>query len=122
MFKKTLIVGASLKPDRYSNIAIKRLIANGHEVKAIGIKNGNVLGVRIETGLPSFDEFKIDIVSLYLNAKRQKMYYDYLISQNPQKVIFNPGTENMEFVKLLKENDIDYEIACTLTLISTNQF
>ena len=61
----------------------------------------------------------IDTVTLYLNPKRQEEYYDYIISLQPRRVIFNPGTENMEFIKLLKNNQIESEIACTLVLLST---
>ena len=120
MGKKTLVLGASLKNERYSNLAIKRLVKKKHEVVAVGLKNGIVDGVTIETGKPLFKE--IDTVTLYLNPKRQIDYYDYLISLHPKRVIFNPGTENLAFQKLLEENAIETEIACTLVLLSTNQY
>lgn len=120
MKKKTLVIGASLNPNRYSNIAIKRLIGKEIPVVALGLKTGEVFGVEITNEQKEFKN--IDIVTLYLNPKRQEAYYNYIISLKPKKVIFNPGTENMEFVKLLKENNIESEIACTLVLLSTNQF
>ncbi len=64
----------------------------------------------------------VDTVTLYLNAKRQEEYYDYIISLKPRRVIFNPGTENFEFEKLLKKNAIYAEIACTLVLLRTCQY
>ena len=64
----------------------------------------------------------IHTVTLYLNPKHQKAYYDYLIELKPQRVIFNPGTENPIFYKRLKEAGISYEIDCTLVLLSTNQY
>jgi hypothetical protein len=118
--KKTLVFGASLKPNRYSNYAIKRLVANNHEVVAFGLKEGEVDGVNIDTVLKHYNN--IDTVSLYLNAERQREYYEYIISLKPKRVIFNPGTENPEFFKLLKENNINFEVACTLVLLSTNQY
>jgi len=120
MNKKTLVLGASLKPNRYSNYAINRLIDAQHDVVAIGLKNGNVAGVNIETENISFDD--IDTITLYLNPKRQKEYFDYIISLNPNRVIFNPGTENPEFYERLKENNIAFEESCTLVLLSTNQY
>lgn len=120
MSKRTLVVGASLKSNRYSYTAIKRLIANGHEVKALGIKEGDVDGVKIETGMPNFKG--IDTVTLYLNPKRHEMYYQYIISLKPKRVIFNPGTENEEFSSLLRENNIKAENACSLVLLATNQY
>jgi len=120
MNKKTLVLGASLKSERYSNIAINRLVRYGHETKAFGLREGEVTGVSIDTELLNYEN--IDTVTLHLNPKRQAQYYDYIISLNPIRVIFNPGTENPEFYKLLLDNNIDYEVACTLVLLGTNQY
>ena len=118
--KKTLVFGASLNPNRYSNYAIQRLVANNHEVVAYGLREGNVEGVTIDTTLKPYKA--IDTVTLYMNAKRQKEYYNYIIGLKPKRVIFNPNTENPDFFELLEENNIDFEIACTLVLLSTNQY
>lgn len=118
--KKTLVFGASLNPERYSNIALLRLSENAIEVSAFGLKKGEVSGIEIDTGLQSFQN--IHTVTLYINPKRQEAYYDYILSLKPTRVIFNPGTENPEFYKLLDEASIDYEVACTLVLLSTNQY
>ncbi|MEY8847454.1 CoA-binding protein [Psychroserpens sp. XS_ASV72] len=120
MNKKTLVFGASLKPMRYSNIAINRLVQNKHDVVAYGLKEGVVAGITIDTDLKSYEN--IDTITLYLNPQRQKPYYDYLISLQPERIIFNPGTENPEFQKLLQDNDIEFEVACTLVLLGTNQY
>lgn len=120
MDRKTLVLGASIRTDRYSNIALKRLVNKGHEVKAIGLKKGTVSGVEIDT--EKIDYPGIDTVTLYLNPKRQEEYYDYILSLHPTRVIFNPGTENPEFYKILDKNKIFYEVACTLVLLSTNQY
>ena len=120
MNKKTLVIGASLNPSRYSNVAIKRLVGAKQETVAYGLKSGVVSGVSIDTDLVQYDA--IDTVTLYLNPKRQVQYYDYIIGLKPKRVIFNPGTENPEFYTLLKENGIGFEQACTLVLLSTNQY
>ena len=120
MKKNTLVIGASLNPTRYSNIAIKRLIDKKIKTYAIGLRRGEVIDVIIETEKVLFKD--VDTVTLYLNTERQKEYYDYIISLNPDRVIFNPGTENKEFYKLLKEKGIKTEVACTLVLLSTNQY
>lgn len=120
MNKKTLVLGASLKPNRYSNYAINRLIENEHEVVAIGLREGNVAGVKIETELLPFKD--VNTVTLYLNSERQKEYYKYVLSLNPKRVIFNPGTENAGFYSILEENNIAFEESCTLVLLSTNQY
>lgn len=120
MSKKTLVIGASLKPIRYSNMAIQKLVNYKHETVAIGLREGEIKEVKIDTNLKSYKN--IDTVTLYLNPNRQEEYYDYIIGLNPKRVIFNPGTENPEFYKLLKNNSIEVEIACTLVLLSTNQY
>jgi len=118
--KKTLVIGASLKPERYSNIAINRLRRYNHEVVAFGLKPGKVNDVEIDTTLMPYID--IDTVTLYLNPKRQESYYNYIIDLNPKRVIFNPGTENPEFYNILKQNNIEFEVACTLVLLGTGQY
>ncbi|GGW71109.1 hypothetical protein DFQ11_10722 [Winogradskyella epiphytica] len=120
MSKKTLVIGASTKPERYSNIAINRLRSHGHEVKAFGLRSGVVGDVTIDTNMMAYKA--IDTVTLYLNPKRQELYYDYIIGLKPKRVVFNPGTENPEFYNLLEQEGIDYEVACTLVLLSTGQY
>lgn len=118
--KKTLVFGASLKPERYSNMAVVRLRAAGVETIAFGLRNGLVSGVDVKTNLNGFKD--IHTVTLYLNPKRQEEYYQDIIDLAPQRVIFNPGTENPEFYALLEQNGIEAEVACTLVLLATNQY
>ena len=120
MKKKTFVIGASLKPERYSNIAINRLVSYNHEVVAFGLREGTVASIEINTNLMPYKD--VHTVTLYLNPERQKAFYDYIISLQPERVIFNPGTENLEFQNLLKQNNIFFEEACTLVLLGTNQY
>lgn len=120
MSKKTLVLGASLKSNRYSNYAIQRLVENTVETVAFGLRPGEVFGVNIDTELLPYKN--VHTVTLYLNATRQKEYYDYIIALKPKRVIFNPGTENPELYKMLKQHNIDFEVACTLVLLTTNQY
>ncbi|RZL31996.1 MAG: CoA-binding protein, partial [Pedobacter sp.] len=106
--------------DRYSNMAILKLLDKEQSVVAIGQKVGEVAGVKIQTKQVPFTN--IDTVTLYLNPTRQRDYYNYIISLAPKRVIFNPGTENPELYQLLRSNNIKVEIACTLVLLSTNQY
>lgn len=120
MSKKTLVLGASLKEERYSNAAIYKLRKNNIETVAIGMREGIVDDVKILKELVPFTA--IHTVTLYLNTQRQPQYYDYIISLKPQRVIFNPGTENPEFYKLLEQHNIESEVACTLVLLGTGQY
>jgi len=120
MLKKTLVIGATENPARYAYIAIQRLTAHGHEVVAVGKEKGMVNGVKIETEHLPFTN--IDTVTLYINPTVQKEYYDYIISLKPKRIIFNPGTENTEFENLARAKGIETEEACTLVLLSSNQY
>jgi len=117
---KTLILGASTNPARYSYLAVGRLKNAGEEIIAIGNKAGEVSGVPITTGL--LDITGLDTVTLYLSPENQKSYYGYILALKPKRVIFNPGTENPELITLLKQNGIEAEIACTLVLLATGQY
>ena len=120
MSKKTLVLGASLKPERYSNIATKRLTKHGHEVALIGLREGQVEGIDIQKGTPEIEG--VHTVTLYLNPKRQVPYYDYILSLQPKRIIFNPGTENPELVQLAQAQGIETEIACTLVMLATEVY
>jgi len=118
--KKTLVLGASTKPERYGNIATRRLKLYNHEVVPVGNRIGEIDGIDILLGKPEVDG--IDTITLYLNPKRHVEFYDYIIGLKPKRIIFNPGTENPELVKLAKENGIEAEIACTLVLLSVGEY
>ena len=114
--KKTLVLGVSLKEARYSNKVIHKLVDNNHEVRAIGFKKGFISNVIVGIEKKIFKN--IDTVTLYLSPVNQINFYDYVVDINPDRVIFNPGTENKEFQDILSKNGIKTEIACTLVLLS----
>lgn len=118
--KKTLILGASTNPERYSNIAAHRLVAYGHPIVNVGLKKGEVAGVKIET--PEVLHHDIDTITLYLGPANQIPYYDYILNTKPKRIIFNPGTENYELESLAQEHGIETENACTLVLLSIGQY
>ncbi len=118
--KKTLVIGASENPERYSNMAINRLRNHNIDVLATGNREGNVAGVHFTKTLPKAND--IHTVTLYINPKIQTQYYDYILALKPQRVIFNPGTENPELADLLTKNGITFMYACTLVLLGTGQF
>ncbi len=117
---KTLVIGASENPERYSYKAINSLRRHKHEVVALGLKSGKVADVDFITEFPDAEE--IHTVTLYLGPKRQDEFYDKIISLKPQRVIFNPGTENHEFYQLLKQANIPFIEACTLVLLSIGDY
>jgi uncharacterized protein len=118
--KKTLVLGASDNPQRYSYLAVNRLRSKGHPVVAIGRKQTTVGDVAIGTEKKEFPD--VDTVTLYLNPKLQTEYYNYILALHPRRIIFNPGAENPELEQLAKDNGIQPIEACTLVMLSTGQY
>jgi hypothetical protein len=118
--KKTLILGASGNPGRYSYLAVTRLRGKGHSVVAIGRKQATVGDVEIGADKQPLTD--IDTVTLYLSPMHQKEYYDYILSLHPRRVIFNPGAENPELATLAQANGIEPVEACTLVMLATGQY
>ena len=118
--KKTLVIGASDNPSRYSYLAVQQLIRHGHPVIALGKRAGRVGDVTILTEKPADED--IDTVTLYLNPTHQEAYYDYILSLHPKRILFNPGAENQVFAEKAREQGIQAMEACTLVLLSTNQY
>jgi len=118
--KKTLVLGASDNPSRYSYLAIQRLRSHQHPVVAVGRKITQVADVMVEKEKKEFRD--IDTITLYLNPQHQQEFYDYILSLKPKRIIFNPGAENEELAGLAEEKGIKTIEACTLVMLSTNQY
>lgn len=114
--KKTLVLGATPNPARYAYLAVMRLKQYGQDVVPLGIRDGNIGGIEIQKGKPVIAG--VDTVTLYLNAQRQREYYDYIFSLKPRRIIFNPGTENPELMRLAQEKGIETVEGCTLVMLS----
>lgn len=120
--KVTLVIGASEKKERYANMAVRSLIKHDMPVVALGSKPGQIENIAIAKSFGELPPVKIHTVTLYLNAVRQADIYQSILALQPERVIFNPGTENPEFEDLLKEKGIAIEEACTLVLLNTGQY
>jgi predicted CoA-binding protein len=117
--KTTLVIGASENIERYSNKAIRSLKQKGHEVIALAKRPGQVDGVKISTEFP---EGIVDTVTMYVGPQRQGEYYDKILNLKPQRVIFNPGTENDELIEKLESKGIEAVEACTLVMLSIGNY
>lgn len=122
MKDKTLIIGASNNPNRYSYKAAFSLQHAGFEFIPFGVKRGDIIGRKINNDWKDNWREEVDTVTMYVNPKLQEQYYDQIIALAPRRVIFNPGTENYDFSQRLKAADIESENACTLVLLSINQY
>ena len=118
--KKTLVIGASENPARYSYLAVEKLKKYGHPVVALGNKSGMIGDTKIIT--EKMVEQGIDTVTLYINPELQKKYADYILLLHPKRLIFNPGTENEDLYQMAKANGIEPLEACTLVMLGTGQY
>jgi uncharacterized protein len=118
--KKTLVLGASANPSRYSYLAVNKLREHKHPVIAIGRTTAIVSDIPVQSETEPIPD--LDTVTMYLNPVNQKNYYNYILEQHPKRVIFNPGAENPEFEKILEEKGIQTVEACTLVLLTTGQY
>lgn len=120
MNRSTLVIGASLKENRYSNICVKTLVSGHFPVTAIGLREGSISETPVLTGFPAIHD--IHTVTLYLRAENQVPWYNYIMDLNPQRVIFNPGTENPEFQDLLTHAGIEVTEDCTIMMVQGGRF
>jgi len=120
MIKKTIVLGASDNPARYSFKAIHTLLSYGHYVVPIGIKEKEVAGMKIIKGFPIVDN--VHTITLYVGKIKQEQYYNYILSLKPERIIFNPGTENLNLKLLCEQNDIETVENCTLIMLANNLF
>jgi len=118
--RKTLVIGGSENPTRYSNMAIRSLRKNGVEVVSLAKREGKVLDVEIQTEFPEKDD--IHTVTMYVGSQRQPEYYSRILVLKPRRVIFNPGAENYDFAEILENKGIEAIEACTLVMLSTGQY
>lgn len=120
MTKSTLVIGASLRESRYSNICVKTLVSGQFPVIAIGLREGSIDKISVQTGFPELHD--IHTVTLYLGPENQKPFYHYILDLKPERVVFNPGTENLEFEDLLSDAGIDVIEDCTIMMVQGNRF
>lgn len=118
--KKTLVLGATDRRDKYANLAIRKLRDHGHDVIAVGARSGTVDDVTIVTAIPSGIE--VDTVTLYLNPFNQEQYRQQILDLNPKRIIFNPGTENTALQVEAKELGIEPVTGCTLVMLSVGTY
>ena len=118
--KKTVIIGASTDPTRYSYKAASMLHAHHLPFVPVGIKKGEVFGQPILNGMEPIES--VDTVTLYVGPQNQEAWADYILSLKPRRVIFNPGTENESLMKQVRAAGAEALEACTLVLLSTGQY
>lgn len=111
-----VVLGASPNPSRTSYLAAKVLMQKGYAVTAYGNRTGKIDQLAISDHVPNAVHRQIDAITIFLKPERQKKYYDYILSTNPKSIIFNPGTENPELIKMARNKKINIISCCTIAL------
>lgn len=118
--KKTMVLGATPDSGRYAYLAANSLTRHGHEIINVGIKQGVVAGVPIQK--PDEIHADVDTLTLYVGPSNQRPLYDYILETNPKRIIFNPGTENMELEAMAQKQGIETVHGCTLVMLSIGAY
>ena len=118
--KKTVVLGASPNPLRFSHKMVKSLVRHGIDVVPVGFRKGKISDVDILIGQPKIKD--VHTISLFMGARHQPPFYDYILKLNPRRIIFNPGTYNPELSELAKKNGIEPVIDCALIMLNKGTF
>lgn len=109
------ILGASAKPDRYSNMLLRKLAAAGHAVYPVNPALDSLDGLRVYRSLAELPE-GIDVLSVYLNPAHSAELAGDIAASGIPRVIFNPGAENPALARRLAQAGVRVEEACSLVL------
>ncbi len=118
--KKTVVLGASPNPARFSFKAVKSLLLHGYEAVAVGFRPGVIYEIFIQRGTPAIED--VHTIALYIGPQRQEEFHDYILSLHPKRVIFNPGTVNELFMRELEDKGIEVVEGCTLVMLDSGEF
>jgi predicted CoA-binding protein len=121
MKQTVAILGASQNPSRYAYLAFQKLRQHGHHVIPVNPGFAALEGVPVVPSLKDIRE-PIDTLTMYVGPKRSSELQDEIVKLKPKRVIFNPGSENPALAAVLRQAGVSVEEACTLVLLSTDQF
>ena len=116
-----VVLGASDKPDRYSNKAVRMLKRYGYRVVPVHPKLLEIEGLPVVSRLEDVRE-EVDTLSLYVGPLRSQALGESIVAAKPGRVVFNPGTESSELERLLDAHGIPCVKGCTLIMLQTGQF
>lgn len=121
MNKPTLLIGASPKKDRYSNIAMNLLKDKGYDVIPVNPVLDKIDGINVIRSLDLLNK-PVHTITLYVNPKRLEPMVEKIIAIKPKRIIFNPGTESEDIKTKFSANGIETLEACTIVMLNTGQY
>jgi predicted CoA-binding protein len=121
MGQKVAILGASSKKDRYSYKAFQMLQDYGHTPLPVSPKLQELEGIKAYANIKDVPA-GVDTLTMYVGPETSTKLQTDILNLKPKRVIFNPGSENVELEKALEEAGVHVIEACTLVLLRTEQF
>lgn len=121
MAQTVAVLGASHKPERYSNQAVRMLKEYGHEVIPVTPGRKEIEDLPVVSDLSCIDR-PVDTLTVYVGPERSAQLQDAILALKPGRVILNPGTESESLETALDQAGIPWQHACTLVLLRTGQF
>ena len=119
--QRVVVLGASPKPDRYSNRAVRLLLQHGHEVVPVHPTSATIEGLPAVAGLDHVDGV-VDTITVYVSAAKSASLGSAIVGLAPGRVIFNPGAENPQLQTALEREGIAVVNDCTLIMLNTGRF
>lgn len=120
MAETFVILGASDKEERYSYKALMLLQEHGFKVIPIHPKLRNIANIPVFESLDKVNE-EVHTITMYVGPQISQDLVSSLIRLKPQRIIFNPGSENPAIYESLRANGIEILEACTLVMLKTGQ-
>ena len=119
--KPTLIIGASPRSSSYANMAMHALEQAEHKTLLYNPTGRQVEGRAVYTDLDQINE-EVHTVTLYVRPSRLRPIVDQIIALKPQRIVFNPGTEDEGIIQEFGGAGIEALEACTLVMLRTGQY
>ena len=116
-----VVLGASPKPTRYSNMAVRQLQAKGYRVIPVHPTAERIADLPVRHSLREIDE-EVHTLTLYLGPLHSRGQLEDILSLAPKRVIFNPGTESPQLDSRLKAAGIECVHGCTLVMLRSGLF
>ena len=116
-----VVLGASPKPTRYSNMAVRQLLAKGYRVIPVHPKAEAIGDLPVVHSLADIGE-KVQTLTLYLGPLHSRGQLADILALAPKRVIFNPGTESPQLTARLETAGIECLHACTLVMLRSGLF
>ena len=119
--RKVAVLGASPKPERYSNQAIRLLARYDYRPIPVNPAFAEIEGLGCFPNLAVIGE-PVHTITIYLGPARSTPLIDEIVAANPRRIILNPGAENDALAAAASSAGIEVVEGCTLVMLRTGLF